>query len=835
MIPMQHLFNPIRFRLLLLVLVTFGFPLRGVLGQTTLTPEPDPGVPPTIVEGAPVPTTDVTGTQQAPPVAPPSIEDPRSTPPDAAALPGTPASGATSGGELAPTPDQSTPVPNIDSFDPNAQSGQETPDGNFSFESPNDIIYDAGRGLALAQGGFTFTYGGFIVRGERGVVDYNTNRATLMGNLTVTARGQVYTGKTLTFDLDTGEWRLSQIERTIPPEEFPPGTVLQPIYLKGGLVQGRDDDVTGENFTFSSCDRDHYYIRAKRLDFYRDQNGEYSRIALRRNSLHVFGRKILPLPVYVISLTGARSRRYGLQPTFGQNAFDGFFVKTLYDLSANARRTDSVLIDALQKRGLGLGLQRELANGAGLFYLYWLSGRQGGRQIDSRIRRDWRITSALTSTFNFQSTQNNSLEGQGIASRNGEWSFLYNTTRVRSNLLMRYANNQSSFSSFNDFGASLLHQQEFGRGFSIDASSLYARSNSSGTVNAATLDNTVTLTKRGSLFDALLRTELHDDLTGRNQRNGAYQLERIPELSLVSDTSRLRVPLLNRYLPGDVSLKLGRFNEPGTTELSRTDFAYGIRPRTLQLMRVGFFKSEVTAAGRFEQAFYSNDTARYNYDYLLNFNNTAGPFSAQVNYYKQRTHGYTPFQFDFLTPSESVDLTASFQPSPKFRLNLTTGRDLQNGFSRDVIARLQLAPSRSVYASIGASYSPETKTFGDLIGNFRFARNPNKFLGGTLDLGVRYSPQTNEFARINTTADIFITKKIRVQALSSYSGFTKTFDLNQVRISHDLHCFNLFTTYDQQRKQIRFDLALKAFPFLDTRFGQGRLGEGFDPFVGEVQ
>ncbi len=42
-------------------------------------------------------------------------------------------------------------------------------------------------------------------------------------------------------------------------------------------------------------------------------------------------------------------------------------------------------------------------------------------------------------------------------------------------------------------------------------------------------------------------------------------------------------------------------------------------------------------------------------------------------------------------------------------------------------------------------------------------------------------------------------------------------------------------TYDGQRKELRFDLAIKAFPFADTRFGRNEFSESFDPVVGETR
>lgn len=713
--------------------------------------------------------------------------------------------------------------------------GAEPPRSSYQIESESGWISNYEQGIAMARGGVKLTYREFTVTGQRGVWDFRRNRATLSGDLTVTVRGQKFTGKTLNFDMESGQWTLTQLESVFQPDFFPPGTVLEPIYLRNGTVTGNDDEVRGQDFRFSSCEFEHYFIQSRRIDFYRDARGEPDRIVLRRNTLYVLGQKTLALPVYVISLSGSRSRRYGLQPTFGQDAVDGYFVKSVYDLSANERRTDSLLLDALQKRGIGLGFQRELARGAGLLYLYALSGKKGGREIDAKLHREWRITPGLQALVNFQSTRNSAFGGN-TTNQNGDWSLLYTSSQVKSNLLMRYNDSSSDFGGFRQLNLSWLHQQRFSRDLSLDLSSLYASSTFTGLEDTRTFDNAATLTRRGRLFDALLSAELHDDLTGRTQRNGAYQLERLPELSLISDTGRLRVPLLSRYLPGDFSVKIGDFNEPSSLQrLTRADMNYGLRPQRYQVARIGRFRSELNVGGAFEQAFYSDDTARYTYAYNFNLKNTLGRFSTQLNYFKQRTLGFTPFFFDFQPPGETVEATASYEPSQKFRLNLSTGRDLQNGFTRDVIGSLQLKPSRHFYASLAAIYSPETKTFGAITSNIRIARPPNRLLGGNLDMGIRYSADSGQLERVNATADIFVTGKTRVQALTSYNGFSKEFDLNQVRVTRDMHCFNLFVTFDQQRKQLRLDLSLKALPFLDTRFGQSRLGEGFDPFVGQVQ
>jgi hypothetical protein len=727
------------------------------------------------------------------------------------------------------------------------QSGTEEPGGDFSLEAPGGVIYDMERGLALAQGAVTFRYREFEVKGDRGLVDYNTNRATLAGNLTVNVRGQVFRGKTLTFDLDSGRWTLSSLATTFPPEFFPPGAVLEPIYVRNGTVKGDFDNLSGQDFQFSSCDRDHYYIQSRKLEFYRNRNGDPSRIVLRRNAIHVLGRRILPLPVYVISLLGANTRRQPLQATYGQNTTDGYFVRSLYHLRATPNITDSLLIDTLQKRGLGLGFQREYPATAGILYLYALSGRQGGREVNSRVDRTFQLAPGYATNIRFDSTQNNSFTGENTSTQNGQFSFGRTGERAQSNAVLGF--NRSSFggSSSDNGSIALDHRQDFGAGYTLQATALLNRAQTSDGLggpgsDAATSDQTLTLQKQAKAFDLFLNAELHDDLVAKR----SYQLERLPELTLQSSTERMKLPLLGRFLPGSFSLGLGRFNEPafdGTgQQKGRADFFFTPQARNYRLLGRGKSTSVFGASGNFEQAFYTDDTARYNYNYNLNTVNTLGPAQFQLNYSKQRTFGFTPFQFDFVTPGEYVDYTFSVQPSDKFRLNLSGGRDIENGYTRDLIARAQFAPSRALYASVGTSYrlqddpsNPDGTRFGDIYGNFRLARNRNRFGGGQLALGVRYSPNGQGLTRANGSIDINLGKRTRLQGLAGYDGFAKKFDFTQFRITRDLHCFNLYATYDGQRKEFRFDLAIKAFPFADTRFGRNEFSEGFDPAVGDIQ
>ena len=751
----------------------------------------------------------------------------------------------------APTPalpPDLTTIPS--SSDTDIASGQEDPNGQFAIEAPGGLIYDRERNLALAQGEVKFTYRDFSVTGEQGVIDYNTNRATLAGNLEVSARGQSFQGQSLTFDLDTGRWLLSSVAKTFPPELFPPGTVLEPLYIRDGRVLGQGDTGIGENFKFSSCDRDHYYLRSNRIEFYRDPNSQPKRLVLRKNALYVFRKKILPLPVYVIGLVaGAGSRRSPVNATVGQNAVDGYFVRSFYDISATNNYTNSVLVDALQKRGLGLGLQQLDAAG-GLLYGYVLSSQTGGRETNFRVLKNRKITGLVNLNARLEATSNNSLTGPGVSARNGDFTFARQGTNAQTNAIFRFNNSNYNGGSNASGSVSLDHIQTFGRGYSLTASGQLNQSKSAfgvgtaaSTNDAATGDLNLQLAKKAANFDAILRTELHPDINN----NRVNQLERLPELLFQTDSRRLPIPGISQFLPGNFTLGLGQFNEPraiagtdGQTNFSglkknRADLFYNFDQRNVRLLGNGRSSSIFRASGNFDQAVYSDSFSRYNYGYNFNLINTLGNLTLQANYFNARTFGATPFQFDFVTPSENIDYTASYNLGQKLRLNLSGGSDLMNSYQRDLIFNAQFAPTPSFYGSLGTSYALENSDFGEIYGNFNVARNRRKFGGGALAFGFRYDPGGRGLTRANLSADVNLGAKTRVQGLTSYSGFSQKFEFTQIRVIQDLHCFNLYLNYDNQRNQIRVDVALKAFPFADTRFGRNVLSEGFDSSVGTAR
>ncbi len=237
-----------------------------------------------------------------------------------------------------------------------------------------ELTYFGEQKIIVSNKPVRLTYGKFSVVGERLVIDTARNLATLTGKLSLKSGDQTLEGRTLTYNLDSGVWELFDLEKTFPPEFFPEQSVIEPIYVRGEKITGASGRVTGTDFSVSSCDVGHYKILSREVRFYRDKEENPTRIVLRRNSLIVLGKRIVPLPVFSVNLNSGISRRVPLQPIVGQNSYDGVFVKSTYSLAANAKRTDNILIDILQKRGLGLGFDRAI-------------GRRSGRVLFVCIKR----------------------------------------------------------------------------------------------------------------------------------------------------------------------------------------------------------------------------------------------------------------------------------------------------------------------------------------------------------------------------------------------------------------------------------------------------------------
>jgi hypothetical protein len=315
---------------------------------------------------------------------------------------------------------------------------------------------------------------------------------------------------------------------------------------------------------------------------------------------------------------------------------------------------------------------------------------------------------------------------------------------------------------------------------------------------------------------------------------GFAGIERLPEIELNSDTSRL-----GTSLPYDIPVRMnfsaGRFKEfPDAVESDRFLLQLDTSAQRFELSN----RLALTAGAGFRQFVYAADSAQYALDtseellYKIGGNSSAG-----VGYRYMKPSGFTPFRFDQIGRYNMLNGRLNLQESEKFKLGLVTGYniDVDQFPWQDVAVRTLWSPSTSYALFTSTAYDPNRGRWRDLVNQLRLRSNEERF---KFDLGTRYSIQEGKFGSVRGALDWQVDPKWRIEAFAGYNGFTKEFDYRNFRIQRDLHCWVASLTYTDRGglfddKSITLNLSIKAFPVFE-RFGLGQFGQPLSTSVGEV-
>jgi hypothetical protein len=630
----------------------------------------------------------------------------------------------------------------------------------------------------------------------------------------------------------------------------------------------------------------------------------------------------------------------------------------------------TLFLDFMSRRGVGFGTQHRynFADSLGQFYVYTVRDKStGATQLDTRFRHQQRLFGDFIADVGFDSTRNNQFTAPGSSVRNVDLA-LQSASR-RAYLSLRSERSESPFFGKTDSltGQFSVQRAVVGRNTFLDFSSDYRRSLIVlGEPRSEELTNRLQITRNSRLFDTILRFEKLQDLDHNTSPGDQFRnaLDRVPEIAFLWSSARNQRKLMG-LLPADAQLSFGDFREfgsnpdaPNGLRLRRTYFQLDFPGIGDEYVKRWGENTELGLGGTFRQSLYSNDTAQYVLDTRARLQRTFGERAGIVfDYLKQRPVGFTPFLFDVVVPYHSLDLglfwqtgrleleapqtpaetsltrkslTPSATPlfsreraetaqrfvTPKFRFNLSTGRDFENNAFRDLIWRAQFIPTRSFYTSLSAAYDFNEGEFRDMILRLRagsqalapfltypsyggiypysYPGSPNypgaappiypygnsapyggynspygapygltspyapryvpadqplfcsqepqpekgkrrsvfKRIG--VNLAARFNPSTGQLGRVNTYLNWQLSDKWAIEWLGGYNGITKDLDFSQVRVTRDLHCFQAYLTADKFRREVRLDIALKAFPLFDTRFGVGGQGQLLSPSVGEI-
>ena len=690
-------------------------------------------------------------------------------------------------------------------------------------------MQDEKNRTATATGNVAILYRDLEIHSDRLEMDEDREEARMTGNVRIVAKNQVFTGEEITVNLKDSRWEFHKGRGEISPRYFEPGTVLEPIYVRGEKVAGSENRVEASSGLVTTCDLadPHYSIRARKITVIPDD-----KIIVRNAGFYLGEKRVFSVHTFSVSLKPFARRRIPILPYWGVNDAEGYFLKTTYQYMATEKQLGTLYMDFMQKRGIGTGVQQDytLDSGGGSAYVYHLQDRDtGNTELDARLQHRQELPFDVLADFSLNASRND-LYSQNSNMLNTDLSLRRNVdgTNVQLGLHERRSNSDYSDSASRNVNFRVTHQATPDTTVTLSEDYRYFDF-ISGSAADQELDSRLEVKNRGKWLDWTFRMEQREDLDGADYSGDdlSYYLNRVPEVELQTDSLRTKHEVFGMF-PAGLKLGFGQFKEfPEHTSLYRANLDLKLD----NYMKTYGDDTSLTLSGAFQQSFYSDNSAQYVVNYRSELKRQLDRhWSGTVTYSRQAPSGFTPFRFDYSRAFDSVDSVLQYNLGDRMRINFSAGLDLSQDIYRDAILRYQFIPNETYYFSLSTGYDINNSEFRDVLTRFKlFHKDRLNF-----NVTTRYNPVTDDLSRVNAYLDWRVGERWGIQALSGYNGFTRDFDYNQVKVRRTFHDWHAFLTYDDQRREMRFDLALKAFPFFDTRFGVGESGELLDTSGGEI-
>lgn len=702
---------------------------------------------------------------------------------------------------------------------------------DFTAEQIRSTLENGRPVATVATGNVTASYRDMVVTSQRAEVDYRTNIAVFEGNVVFRVGIQEARGDRLVVKIRTGEWQFTQADTVVRPE-FARGILQAPIFAQASEVSGyRDQRLSAFDAQVTTCDlpNEHYDLEARSMAIYPG-----SKIVFRNVTPYFLGRRLFTIPRIVVPLREIESNP-NVIPRFGQSAEEGFFLKTSYAYMGTAAQTGFLLLDLMSRKGIGTGIRHnyKYPNLHGEVELYHVYDRNINEDtVTGRLAHLQQLgTVQMSLTSDFRS--NSYIYAPQSTSFTNRLVFARDRIGARSSLALNQLIDNTFVRTIRTTGT-LQHRQEFSPISYLDTSFDYDAFTRSGDQRSR-LTSQALFAKQEKKFDWSISAQKITDLSDESFVGGGQfaGIERLPEVALVSDSTRLG-RVLPFGMPARMKFSFGRYNElPADTTYDRTFVSLETPVQRHALSNTW----NLAAGGGFRQYIYDSDRAQYAFDASAELSKKLGEQSTfALTYRYQKPQGYTPFRFDFVGRYNIINASYSLQQTDKLKLSILGGYNFEQDRYpwQDIVLRnaYQFSPSFLFYTA--TAYDINNSHWRALINQFRI-RAGSDF---RLDVGTRYDTDRKQLSSIRSILDTPIGRKMRLQAVAGYNGISNEFDYRSFRLTRDLHCWEASLIYTDQggfypNRKITFNLRLKAFP-LFTDFGTGAFGQSLDTSVGQV-
>lgn len=264
------------------------------------------------------------------------------------------------GAEAVPAPgDPGTPLP--------AAMADTTAAQGRVVLSADHLIYHEDTGSISAEGNVRLWYGSLTLTAQSAEADLETRMVYADGDVTLTEAGRKIRSARLAYDLKT---RSALAEGIL--------FASYPWYYQGTRVDKRGDKeiiISSPRFTTCNARHPHYYVSASRIEIIIGESlTAYDAI------FHIGTTPVFYWPWFWRSLKDGRPP-FALQA--GYNDSEGAYVKARVNYFLLDQNYGSLLIDFMEKRGLGLGLEHRFhyalaGHGDGELSAYYIRDKLAG-------------------------------------------------------------------------------------------------------------------------------------------------------------------------------------------------------------------------------------------------------------------------------------------------------------------------------------------------------------------------------------------------------------------------------------------------------------------------
>ena len=709
------------------------------------------------------------------------------------------------------------------------------------------LKYFEDSGLIEASGSVEVKFKEVTIYADKLRMDSATNIATAEGRVRLFAKEYRAAAGYLIYDASREVSTLSDFKT-----ELSPRNIRGNLYLTARSLEDVKEVMRGEKGTVTTCDYSipHDYLLAEKIEYYPDE-----RIEGRNVTVYVGEAPVLWLPYLYYDLKRARRRNW----EFGHNEVEGDYLKTAWNYPGGL-----FLLDYMEKKGLGYGIDTDYSSALGLgsLYLYFLDEKDTG--IHDRIEKidhtkqlnPWttlKLSHSYTATYLVPSgriDQTNFGLNLNYADK-ARWNLGLSALDDRMGFYQKYALsfNQSlgktstSYSINYDFAKNDPKWMRSSQRFSYQrplfsdnvifstTTNYYHSAAGAGDSGEEKVEPQIEI--RGSEKDYSWRysenwfLDLRQDLSPGVPRYDF--LEKQPEIEIYPRSLDLKLFNLQS------TFGYGYYRE---VKVKGRDFATQRYRATLnagKTVPLGLGTALTLGTGIDQFAYAPGDQL---YAYRENGGlqtNLWSFFRNDLSYRKGYTDGNSPFFFDKLNTSyHDARERMTFYYLDKLNWSIEGGRNYQTNKWFDVMTALLLVPNQQSRVRVNTGWDIENQRYKDLVTSLRYA--PYSFLA--LDLAAAQDMNEGQLRSGSALYDIYFLEgapnQMHVRVGQVFDPSTKEFKVRDIMVVKDLHCWEMKYTYSDYRKEFSFSFSLKALPGEPVGFSGGR-GFYYDSFERELK